>query len=70
MSDSSALTDVLSLLEPLLGERLSTDVVAREAHAADVSHHVPAQPEAVCWPVSTEEVAQVVKACAEHGVVW
>lgn len=68
MSDPSDLTRLLSVLAPLLGDRLSTDAAAREAHAADVSHHAPAPPEAVCWPVSTGEVSEVVKACAEHGV--
>jgi D-lactate dehydrogenase (cytochrome) len=57
---------VISRLQPLLGDRLSTAGQVREAHARDVCHHKPCPPDAVAFPVSNEEVSQIVQCCAEY----
>ena len=53
-------------LQALLGERCSTSSAIREQHGKDESWHAPHAPDAVCFPVSTEEVAEIVKICAAH----
>ena len=75
--DSSIVTDtpqapgfaaLLEDLEPIFGERLSTATADCDDHAADVSHHGPRPPQAVCWPVTTLEVVAAVDACRGHRV--
>lgn len=55
---------VIEALRRLLGERLSTADAVREQHGHDESYHATHAPDAVAFPVSTEEVAQIVKICA------
>jgi D-lactate dehydrogenase (cytochrome) len=50
------------------GERLSMAQSIREQHGQDESWHAPAPPDAVVFPETTEEVAEIVRACATHGV--
>ncbi|MFN3856835.1 MAG: FAD-binding oxidoreductase [Caulobacter sp.] len=61
--------DVSQLLDDLrgrFGERLTTAQAVREAHGRDESWHHPEPPDAVVFPESTEEVADIVRACAAH----
>ena len=58
---------VISELESLLGERLSTSAAVREHHGKDESYHKPEPPDAVVFPSTSEEVAEIVKICARHG---
>ena len=51
----------------VLGDRLSTSQAVRDQHARGEDYFTPAPPDAVAYP-STEEVAAVVKICAEHKV--
>lgn len=55
-------------LQALLGDRVSTSQAVRDHHAKDESWHHPEAPDIVVFPHSTEEVAAVVKVCAEHEV--
>ena len=55
-------------LRGLLGDRLSMAEAVRAQHGRDESHHDPHPPDAVVFPVSTEEVAAVVRACAAARV--
>jgi D-lactate dehydrogenase (cytochrome) len=57
---------LLDELRALLGERLSTSASVCEQHGHDESYHPTYPPDAVAFPVSTEEVAEVVKLCANH----
>ena len=57
----------LARLRVLLGERLSTNASQRENHGRDLTWHEPHAPDAVAFPVSTEEVAGIVTICAESG---
>ena len=58
--------ETVSELSVLLGDRLSTTPGIRENHGRDASYHPAMAPDAVAFPESTEEVAQVVRVCARH----
>ena len=57
----------LDELAALLGERFSVSDSVREQHSHDESWHEPEAPQAVVFPETTEEVAEIVKICAAHG---
>jgi D-lactate dehydrogenase (cytochrome) len=54
-------------LAELLGARLSLSVTVREQHGRGESYHALQAPDAVCFAEATEEVAAIVKLCAEHA---
>src|SRR5690554_733104 len=67
MGAVTAVTDeLMDALKALLGERLSTSAAVREQHGKDVSFHEGHPPDAVAFAETTEEVAQIVRLCAEH----
>jgi D-lactate dehydrogenase (cytochrome) len=53
-------------LRERFGERLSTSTGVRDHHSKDESWHHPHRPDAVVFPNTTEEVAEIVKVCATH----
>ena len=55
-----------SELRDLLGERYSSSEAIRSQHGAGESFHPGHAPDAVVFPGSTEQVATIVRACAEH----
>lgn len=55
-------------LKQFLGERATTGIAVREHHAKDESWHDPLLPDAVVFPHSTEEVAEIVKICDRYNV--
>ena len=55
-------------LAPLLGDRLMTSEAARRHYAASEGHHGEHVPDLVARPETVEEVQQIVRAAAEHGV--
>lgn len=55
-------------LTALLGERFSERQADRSHHAGNETHHAPMLPDAVVWPLTTEEVAAVVRACTAAHV--
>ncbi len=57
-------------LRALLPEpaQISTSSAVREQHGRDETYHHPAAPDVVVFPRSTEEVSDVVRCCARHGV--
>jgi D-lactate dehydrogenase (cytochrome) len=57
---------LLAALRELLGERLSTSPAICAQHGKDESYHPAHAPDAVAFPHSTEEVAAIVRLCAEH----
>ena len=60
--------NAINELRNLLGDRLSTGTSIRETHGRDEAYTAPSLPDAVAFPSSTAEVANIVKICAEHGV--
>lgn len=48
------------------GPRFETRQAVRAQHAATTTWLQPQPPEAVVFPRSTEEVAEIVRLCAEH----
>jgi D-lactate dehydrogenase (cytochrome) len=57
---------LLASLHQLLGERLSTSAAVCAHHGKDESYHTPHAPDAVAFAHSTEEVAAIVKLCADY----
>jgi len=55
-------------LSGLLGTRFSTDNTVRDAHARDASYHRGALPDAVVFPKTNAEVAEIVKTCAKYKI--
>ena len=53
-------------LQALLGDRFTTALAVREQHGHDKSYHATHAPDAVVFALTTEEVSQIVKACARH----
>lgn len=62
------LGDALATLQSMLGDRLTTAHAVREQHGKDISHHHAELPDAVAFAESAEEVAEIVKVCARHGI--
>lgn len=60
--------NLIDVLRRQFGDRVSTAPAVREQHGRDESWHAPHPPDAVVFPESTEEVAQVVRQCARAGV--
>lgn len=57
----------LNALAPVLGDRLSLSKSDLAAHGQSETHFAAMPPDAVAYPRSTEEVAEIVKICAAHG---
>ena len=55
-------------LRALLGTRFSTDHTVRDTHARDASYHRGALPDAVVFPKTNAEVAEIVKICAKYKI--
>ncbi|HZJ22243.1 MAG TPA: FAD-binding protein, partial [Anaerolineales bacterium] len=53
-------------LSHLLGERFTTRDYERQQHGKDESSFRPIPPEAVCFPISTEEVATIIQLCQQY----
>ncbi|WP_457650095.1 FAD-binding oxidoreductase [Profundibacter sp.] len=56
----------ITALTTVLGDRLSLAKPDLEAHGASETHFTPAPPDAVAYPVNTDEVSQIVKICNDH----
>jgi D-lactate dehydrogenase (cytochrome) len=61
-------SDALSALRALLGERLSTSTAVLTQHAQSETHVEARAPDAVAFPQSTAEVAQIATICAAHAI--
>lgn len=70
-AQSSATGDVsaaIAHLKALLGPAITDNVTVREHHGHGESYHTPAAPDAVCFPRTTEEVVEIVRASKAFGV--
>jgi len=61
----SDLAPLIEQLHSILGERVSTSSSVLEQHGHGESWHPVQAPDAVCFPQSNEEVAAIVRLCAE-----
>jgi D-lactate dehydrogenase (cytochrome) len=59
---------VLTELQALLGDRVSTSAAVREHHGKDESYFPYAPPDAVVFPKNNDEVRDVVNICRRHRV--
>lgn len=64
----ATLDSLVRSLREQLGDRLVTTRAVREQHAQGESWHTPYLPDAVAFPVSTEEVGRIVSLCHEAKV--
>ncbi|HEY2152992.1 MAG TPA: FAD-linked oxidase C-terminal domain-containing protein [Vicinamibacterales bacterium] len=55
-------------LSRLLGPRANDTAAVREHHSRGESYHVPAAPDIVCFPHTTDEVAAIVRIAARFGL--
>jgi D-lactate dehydrogenase (cytochrome) len=53
-------------LSKLLSDRFTTSEHERQQHGKDESSLLPMPPDAVCFPLSTEEVAAIVRLCHQY----
>jgi D-lactate dehydrogenase (cytochrome) len=67
MDNKQAINEAIEQVQALLGDRLTTAPAALEQHGRDEFWHHAAQPDAVCWPQTTEEVSEIVKICNATG---
>ena len=58
---------LLDALQTRFGDRFTAAPAVREHHGRDESPFPPAPPDAVIFPLSTDEVAAAVKLCAAHA---
>ena len=65
---SKTTPQLIEQLKALLGDRLSTSQSVCEQHGRDESFHAAKAPDAVAFATSTEEVAQIVRLCAQAAV--
>ncbi len=59
---------VVAGLSDLFGDRFSTSAAVREQHGRGEGLYSAVPPDAVCFVRSTEEVAAIVRLCADHRV--
>jgi D-lactate dehydrogenase (cytochrome) len=67
MSRVAAPHSLVADLRTLLSDRASAAAAVRDHHSHGESYHKPHPPDAVVFPQSTEEVADIVRICARHG---
>src|SRR5271163_3869728 len=60
--------ELLQALGDRFGERFSTCQSVRDLHGRDDSPYDTTPPDCVVFPATSEEVAEVVRMCAEHRV--
>jgi D-lactate dehydrogenase (cytochrome) len=60
--------ELLAALQVQFGARASTAAAALEHHGKDESAHPVAQPDAVVFPETTDEVAAIVRLCGQYAV--
>src|SRR6266850_2481203 len=66
--DPNAVKGVVAALAAKFGNRLVTSAAVREQHANTTTWVANEPPDAVVFPQSTEDVQQIVRICAAHGV--
>src|SRR5215470_3782272 len=65
---ASAVSRVVEALAARFGERLSTKVADLDVASHDASSEPAHRPDAVVWPLTTDDVVEIVRACAAARV--
>lgn len=65
MTQISDRSNLIEELRVLLGERISTGVSVCDLHSHGEAHALSAQPDAVVFPETTQEVSTIMKLCAQ-----
>jgi D-lactate dehydrogenase (cytochrome) len=68
VTSASSQRAALDELKQLLGARAADSDAVREHHSHGESYHVPAPPDVVCFPHTTDEVAAILKISASYGL--
>lgn len=63
-----ALQDAMAALSAQLGDRLATSGAILDHHAQSETYVTGGRPDAVVFPVNTEEVALIARTCTAHAV--
>ncbi len=66
--DEDGIAAVLGILKQRFGERFQTGASVREQHAHTTTYIPTQAPDGVVFPETTEEVQEIVRACAAHRV--
>ena len=66
--DPKAVSQAIAALSAAFGNRVVTSQAVREQHGNTVTWIANQPPDAVVYPQSTEDVQQIVRICAEHGL--
>lgn len=66
--NEAGIAAVVGILKQRFGERLQTGQSIREQHGHTTTYIPNQPPDAVAFPESTEEVQEIVRACADHNV--
>ena len=66
--DPQAVAELVQKLCGDYGERAVTSQSVREHHSHGESYHVPAPPDLVCFPRTTQEVSAIMKISARHKI--
>jgi len=64
----SASAEAIAHLKDVLGPVITENATVRENHSHGESYHTAAAPDAVCFPRSTEDVVEIMRASAKFGV--
>jgi D-lactate dehydrogenase (cytochrome) len=64
----SDIAGAIAYLKERLGPVISDNATIRENHSHGESYHLPAAPDAVCFPRSTDDVVEIMRASARFGV--
>ena len=66
--DTGAISAVVGILKQRLGDRLQTGQAIRDQHGHTTTWIETQAPDAVAFPETTAEVADIIRVCADHGV--
>ncbi|MGD9863392.1 MAG: FAD-binding oxidoreductase [Pseudodonghicola sp.] len=66
--NETGIATVVGILKQRFGDRCQTGLSIREQHGHTTTYIQNQMPDAVLFPHSTQEVSEIVKACAEHKV--
>jgi len=66
--DRDAIARVVAQLKARFGERCSTGQAVRDQHGLGEAYAQGHAPDAVVWPLSTQDVSEILKLCHANGV--